>query len=523
MRFLKTLSALAMCVCAVGAHAQGYTNPVIPGFHPDPSVCKSDKGFFLVNSSFQFFPGVPLFHSYDLVNWKQVGNCLTRESQLKLAGATNNGGIYAPTIRYHEGTYYMITTNISDGGRNFLVHTTDPMGEWSEPVWLEQGGIDPSLYFEDGKCYMVSNPDGYMALAEIDPKSGKQLTPSRKIWEGTGGRYPEGPHIYKKDGWYYLLISEGGTEIAHSITIARSRDIYGPYTGNPANPIMTHACKAAEKNIIQATGHADFVQADDGSWWMVCLAYRTMAWGHHTLGRETYLAPVRWDADAWPVVNGNGMISEDMDVPTLPLRKFEAEPVVTTFDAPLAHEWIHLQNPNMANYEVKGGKLTLRASRIALGDDGSPTFVARRQEQFDMAASTKVSLRNAARGDEAGLTVYMERNAHYDLLLRSEGDTQRIVLRYRMGELTHEAEGATVKSGDAVQLEITSDIDFYYFAAVVNGKRTELGKMDTKYLSTETVGGFTGVVIGMFASSATDTPKAYAEFDYFSYENTASK
>ena len=145
----------------------------------------------------------------------------------------------------------MITTNVSGKG-NFLVHTTDPKGEWSEPVWLEQGGIDPSLYFENGKCYMVSNPDGYINLCEIDPMTGKQLTPSKKIWNGTGGRYPEGPHIYKKDGWYYLLISEGGTEVAHSITIARSRYIDGPYVGNPANPILTHACQAGETNPIQS-------------------------------------------------------------------------------------------------------------------------------------------------------------------------------------------------------------------------------------------------------------------------------
>ena len=313
------LYLFSLVFCVIEIFAQGYENPVIPGFHPDPSVCKADDGYYLVNSSFQYFPGVPLFYSRDLVNWEQIGNCLTRNSQLKLDGAGAGGGIYAPTIRYDNGTFYMITTNISDGGRNFLVHTKDPRGEWSEPVWLEQGGIDPSLYFEDGKCYMVSNPGGYIVLCEIDPMTGEQLTPSRKIWSGTGGRYPEGPHIYKKDGWYYLLISEGGTEVAHSVTIARSRYIDGPYIGNPANPILTHACQAAETNQIQGTGHADIVEAEDGSWWMVCLAYRAMPGFHHTLGRETFLAPVRWDKNAWPVVNGNGTISLKMDVPTLPL------------------------------------------------------------------------------------------------------------------------------------------------------------------------------------------------------------
>lgn len=247
----------------------------------------------------------------------------------------------------------MITTNISGKG-NFLVHTTDPKGEWSEPVWLEQGGIDPSLYFENGKCYMVSNPDGYINLCEIDPMTGKQLTPSQKIWNGTGGRFPEGPHLYKKDGWYYLLISEGGTEIAHSITIARSRYIDGPYLGNPANPILTHACQAAENNPIQGTGHADLVEGADGSWWMVCLAYRVMPGSHHTLGRETFLAPVRWDENAWPVVNGNGVIQLDMNVPTLPLQAAKEKPETITFEnKKLSPEWMYLQNPDMQNYEFK--------------------------------------------------------------------------------------------------------------------------------------------------------------------------
>ena len=206
------LSIFIMMGLANLSHAQqGYQNPIIPGFHPDPSVCRVGEDYYLVNSSFCYFPGVPLFHSKDLVNWEQIGNCLTRESQVKLTNAGTWGGIYAPTIRYNEGVFYMITTNVSDKG-NFLVHTTDPRGEWSEPVWIKQGGIDPSLYFEDGKCYLVSNPDVGIYLCEINPMTGEQLSESKRIWNGTGGRHPEGPHIYKKDGWYYLLISEGGTE-----------------------------------------------------------------------------------------------------------------------------------------------------------------------------------------------------------------------------------------------------------------------------------------------------------------------
>lgn len=513
------LCAVALCLTVSGALAQGYRNPVIPGFHPDPSVCKVGDDYYLVNSSFQYFPGVPLFHSKDLVNWEQIGNCLSRESQVDLRGANSGSGIFAPTIRYHEGVFYMITTNISGKG-NFLVHTTDPYGEWSEPVWLEQGGIDPSLYFEDGKCYMVSNPDNCINLCEIDPMSGKQLTPSKRIWEGMGGRYPEGPHLYKKDGWYYLLISEGGTEIAHSVTIARSRHIDGPYLGNPANPILTHAQMAAQSSPIQATGHADLVEGTDGSWWMVCLAYRVMPGSHHTLGRETFLAPVRWDKGAWPVVNGNGTIALEMDVPTLPLNPVTERPETITFESgKLSPEWIYLQNPVQSNYSfTEAGKLRLKATPVSLSEGKSPSFVALRQEDLVMRAATSVDLRDASVGDEAGISVFMEFHSHYDLFVRQGENRERsVVLRYKLGEMSHVEKELPLPATGEVELNVRSDMDYYYFGYTAKGQYHELGKMNTRYLSSETAGGFTGVVLGLYAVSGSGQSKGVADFSYFRY------
>lgn len=306
------LSSLITLFCLTDAAAEGFSNPIIPGFYPDPSICRVDSDYYIVNSTFEYFPGVPLFHSRDLVNWEQLGYVLDRPSQLKIKGGNIWGGIYAPTIRHNDGVFYMITTNNSDRG-NFLVHTTDPKsGNWSDPVWLTQKGIDPSLYFEDDRCYMVSNPGDAIWLCEIDPLSGRQLTESKIIWRGTGGRYPEGPHIYKRDGWYYLMISEGGTEYGHKVTIARSRDINGPYESNPANPILTHINRNAQSNPIQGVGHADMVEAPDGTWWLVCLGFRINGEQHHVLGRETFLAPVRWTDEGWPVVNGDGTIALEM-------------------------------------------------------------------------------------------------------------------------------------------------------------------------------------------------------------------
>ena len=285
-RISLLLSVLLVFYISYAENSIGYNNPVIPGFHPDPSVCKVGDDFYLVTSSFEYFPGVPVFHSKDLVNWEQIGHCLTRESQLNLNKSRASGGIYAPTIRYNKGLFYMITTNVSKG--NFIVYTKDPAGEWSDPVWLKQTGIDPSLYFEGDKCYLTSNPGNTIYLSEINPLTGEQLTGSRAIWSGTGGRYPEAPHIYKKDGWYYLMISEGGTEYAHKVTIARSRNIDGPYESNPSNPILTHMNVNAQNNPIQGTGHADLVQANDSSWWMVCLAFRPQSGLHHLLGRGNF-------------------------------------------------------------------------------------------------------------------------------------------------------------------------------------------------------------------------------------------
>lgn len=520
MRKQTLLAALALSLSCLAQQPLGYQNPVIAGFHPDPSVCRVGDDFYLVNSSFQYFPGVPIFHSRDLVHWQQIGHVLTSPSQLPLKNASTWGGIYAPTIRHDGERFYMITTNVSDKG-NFLVHATNPRGPWSEPVWIEQGGIDPSLYFEDGRCYLVSNPDNCIHLCQIDPLTGRQLTESRRIWTGTGGRYPEGPHIYKKDGWYYLLISEGGTEYGHKVTIARSRHIDGPYTGNPANPILTHINMNAQSNPIQGTGHADLVEAPDGSWWLVCLAFRTQSGTHHLLGRETFLAPVRWDEGAWPVVNADGTLYPQMNVPTLPQQPVAPKPARTEFDADtLAYDWVYVRNPHPENYELKKGRLVLKATPVGLERiDDSPTLVCRRQEHMSFSATTSLRLRDASAGDEAGLTVYMYEDAHSDLVLRHGADGQNyLVLRHKMGLLTHEEPGVPVGRGE-VWLRVTSESQYYAFSYSTNGREFhELGKLNCRYLSTETVGGFTGIMLGLFATSVLPGSEARAEYDFFDYE-----
>ena len=501
--------------------ADYYRNPVIPGFYPDPSICRVDSDYYLVNSSFDYFPGVPLWHSRDLVNWEQIGHCLTRKSQVDLSGTLSWSGIYAPTIRYNDGTFYMITTNTTNGG-NFLVYTDNPRGEWSDPVWLEQGGIDPSLYFENGRCYMVSNPDNGIFLCEIDPKTGKTLSPSRRIWNGTGGRYPEGPHIYRKDGWYYLLISEGGTEHAHMITIARSHNIDGPYTSNPANPILTHCNQLGQGNAIQGTGHADLVDAPDGSWWLVCLAFRPQTGMNHLTGRETYLAPVRWDKDAWPVVNGNGTISTDMtaDLPTKPTPQSDfATDIRFSNKHTLGMEWIYLRNPLMENYQYSANALKLHGTPAGLNSPDLPTFIGRRQQHIDFEATTQLRLEKASEGDVAGLTVFMDMFSHYDISLRKEADGKNsLVVEYWLGSIHHTAKEVLLKSSQPY-LRVTGSRDHYRFAYSDDGRTfTDVGQAETRYLSSETAGGFTGIILGLFCQSGSETSRPTAEFYSFSYQ-----
>ncbi|MBQ8655895.1 MAG: glycoside hydrolase family 43 protein [Prevotella sp.] len=509
----RLLTIILALQCALMVSAQQLRNPVIPGYHPDPSVVCVGNDFYLVNSSFQYFPGVPIYHSRDLVNWQLIGNVLDRESQLPLQGASSWLGIYAPTIRYHEGTFYMITTNVGNGG-NFMVTATDPRGPWSEPLWLEQQGIDPSLWFENGKTYMVSNPDNTIMLCEIDSKTGKQLTESRPLWRGTGGRYPEGPHLYKKDGWYYLLISEGGTELAHKLTIARSRNIYGPYEANPANPILTNCCMAGQGMQIQGTGHGDFVQAPDGSWWIVFLAYRNFGGSYHHIGRETYLAPVEWKAGEWPVINGGQPIDTLMAVNTLAPQQPRNVHQHTLLNSKsnLGPEWVYLQNPIEQNYQFTGGKLRLHAQGW-LVDNKRPTFLGRRQESAAVEIETEVTIEpnNAI----YGLTVYQINDGYLRLYASDEG----VCFDARIKSA--ETQPAFVRWADdvpqQVRLRITSDGERYHcFYARPHQDFEELGSMECSLLSTEVVGGFTGVTVGMFTDGPTNAD--FGEFSYFDYK-----
>ncbi len=503
-----------------------YKNPVLPGFFPDPSICKAGDNFYLVNSSFGYFPGVPIFQSKNLVNWTQIGYVLDREEQLPLANAQTTLGIFAPTIRYHEGLFYMITTNITDKG-NFYVTAKDPTGPWSNPIWIETPGIDPSLFFDDsGKVYVTSAQNwgpiqNGILMSEIDIKSGKLLTKPITIWKGTGNKNPEGPHIYKKDEFYYLMIAEGGTEYGHGVTIARSKNIWGPFESNPANPILSHANAKGVENPIQGVGHGDLVQAKDGSWFMVSLGFRPLN-NHQFLGRETFLAPVVWNKGEWPVVNGNGTVSLNMKVDKLPaeVTAINYNQIEDFNTDKLGFDWNYLNNPIKENYSLaeRKGHLRLYGSEKSLSQNQGVTFVGRRQNLFDFTATTTLDFNPKTENDEAGIIIFKDALYHYQLSIRKKGEQRELVLSYHIGQINAISKQIILKDG-AVNLIITGTQEFYEFGfSQGNDAVTTLGKVDTRFLSTETAGGFTGVYLGLFASSNGVKSKSAADFDKFIYK-----
>ena len=482
-----------------------YKNPIIPGFNPDPSICRVGDDFYLVTSTFEFFPGVPVYHSKNLINWELINYCLTTDTQLPLQGANASGGIYAPTIRFHNGTFFMTTTNVSCGG-NFIVHTNDIYGKWSEPAYVKQGGIDPSLFWDDdGVCYFVSNASGDpddkkgIYLCEVDPFTGKMLTPSHHISSGCGGRHPEAPHIYKENGYYYLMLAEGGTEYGHMETMQRAKDIYGPYEKCPHNPILSHRDMPGP---IQATGHADIIEDQNGNWWLVCLAIRPIRdMMLHHIGRESFLAPVKWE-NGWPVVGNGGRIALEMDGP---LPGPAPEPVSLDFDDSFDKDeldlrWNFVRNPNRECYRLEKGRLDLISGQDDLSTScGRPTMIAARQQSFnvEIIAQLEGELQNAQR---AGLTAFYNSDYHYDILITKDKESYLVCLRKRVADIDVIVASCPIEYHNFIRFKIVADAEWYTFFYEKNGEFAELGRGKSSLLATEVTHPmtFTGTYLGVF-------------------------
>lgn len=502
---------------------QTYENPVLPGTHPDPSICRVGDDYYLVTSSFEYFPGVPIHHSRDLVNWKQLGYVLTRKSQLLLDKTKSSHGIFAPTLRHHDGTFYMVTTDMAGRG-SFYVTAKDPKGPWSDPIWVRESvfTMDPSLFFDDdGKVYYTRHGEqrhGAIFQAELDIETGKLLGEMKKIWPGTGGIWPEGPHLYKVDGTYYLMISEGGTSYDHMVTVARSAHPMGPFEAFSGNPILTH--KHLPDHPIQALGHADLFQTESGAWWMVLLGIRPSTERHHHIGRETFLAPVTWN-DGWPVVNNGQPLSltmsrEGLPPPTL----FETEPERDEFEGDeLNVAWRYVRNPIEKNYSLSArpGFLRLLGSSVTLQDVASPTLLVRPQTSLRARISTEVHSQ-PQKGERAGLVVRGNEDNHYEIVVEGiepEGAGSRaVVFRSRIDGKTEEV-GRRVVGDGPVTLRVLGEKDRYEFSYSEEGKESVvLGAGPTTTFAYEKTQSFTGAFVGLYAHSRGKDPLV-ADFAYF--------
>ena len=500
-----------------------YRNPVIPGFHPDPSVCRVGSDFYLVNSSFEFFPGIPIYHSRNLVNWELVGHAWTRKSQFDMTGAGASRGLFAPTIRFHAGEFFITVTNVSGVG-NCILRSGKIEGPWSDPVPVAQGGIDPSLFFDDdGTAYFCSNAsvDGKegIALAVVNPLTGEIRSPIRHICAGTGGRYPEAPHLYKFRGLYYLAVAEGGTEYGHMETLFRSASLWGPYTPSPHNPILTHRNDAT--GAIQCTGHADFFDDAEGNSWAVCLGTRPIGPLLHNTGRETYLAPVRWDDELWFTIGDGGRIALEMEgpLPEEPRAKSPRWEPLFGNDR-IDPEWNFVRSPNLERFlfDAKKRVITIEGNAENLSETvSSPSFIGRRQEETTCEFSARVALTENRKG-EAGIAAYYSDSYHYEIFVRRENGGTRAILRRKIHDLEAETASHLIDADGTggVELRIRANKERYHFEyRSENGNWNTLGTGMTAGLCTEGTYHmtFTGVYLGLFAISAT------ADFSYIAYEN----
>lgn len=472
-------------------------NPIIRGTYPDPSICRRGRDYFLVNSSFDYFPGLPLFHSKNLVEWQQIGNCLTRDEQLDLKNVKSSLGIFAPTIRYINERFYIIFTN-TNSGQNLLIQTADPFGDWSDPLPLEWGGIDPSLFADtDGKIYVQGTAERWgeekgIYQAELDLVTGKLLSPRTLISKGTGHKSPEGPHLYRKDDWYYLMMAEGGTEFGHMETIFRSRCVNGPFESFEGNPFLTNRSTGSKLHCV---GHADLVDSPTGDWFAVCLATRIKGSHnyYHFLGRETNIAPIEWTEEGWPIVRGQELL------PDFPLFEgyTRAPESQTTYDfstmTTFSDEWLHISNPLATNYQFCEDGLQLQGG-CSLSEIGQPTFVGLRQDEFTYSFAAEIeSMKDTTA--EIGVSVYMSHAYHVDFFIQGEA----IWVRKKIASLESLEQVGTINQS-LTCLKVSCDGQRYQFVHVSDEEESVLAEIETIFLSTEISGTFTGVIIGLYAS-----------------------
>jgi alpha-N-arabinofuranosidase len=530
---------------------QTYTNPILAGFYPDPSICRAGDDYYIVNSSFAYFPGLPIFHSKDLVSWKQIGHALDRPEQLPLIGAGVSRGLFAPAISYYKGKFYIVCTLIDRGG-NFVITADNPAGPWSNPTYIKEvAGIDPSLFFDEStdKAYIVYNSDppnrktlwnGHRTIRmyEFDYKNKKVIGDEKLLVNGgvDTSKHPvwiEAPHIYHINDWYYLMCAEGGTAYNHSEVIFRSKSPEGPFVPWDKNPILTQRhLDRSRKHPVTTAGHADLVQTQNGSWYAIYLACRPYEGDMYNIGRETYMNPVSWTEDGWPVIL-KGEEAIKFSYP-LPLPNVSKKPVNNfsgnytfrdDFNAGamnVRYTFLRTVTDKWYNTSDKKGMLSLQLRPETVGGRANPSFVGFRQAHHQAVATTNLQFAPASETEKAGMVIFQNEQTFY-YLCKSISGGKPVVQLYQgtkdslnMQLLKEQTLGA---ANGAVQLRIEPKNDVYAMSFSTDGKTwTKLQDVDAKILSTEKAGGFVGCVFGLYATSMGKQSSTKAYFDWFEYK-----
>ncbi|EDP71283.1 arabinofuranosidase [Flavobacteriales bacterium ALC-1] len=532
---------------------KSFINPIIPGGYPDPSICKVNDVFYIVNSSFEYYPGLPIHKSTDLINWELIGYGLHRVDQcnddVNLVDIQSNGGIHAPTIRYNKGVFYIITTNVyynkdskTTDFVNFIITAENPEGPWSDPHVLEGApGIDPDIFFDDdGKVWYVGTHspekpnfpgEGEIWLQEIDIENWKLTGERHFLWRGAcGGVWAEGPHIYKRNGWYYLMIAEGGTSYNHAMMIAISDSIKGEYIPNERNPILSSRHLSYD-NWVHSTGHADLIELDDGRWYMVALGIRGDEERSSNMGRETHLIPVKWEKEPfewkdikyeWPVISPKtGKVERFNSVPFIDTSQKRNVSFVDNFDHPiLNHAWNFRRVPtkNMYSLYSNKGNLRLFTNPNMIKERGRTSLIGFRQTESDFLYEAKMNFSPKTDKSEAGVSLFQKDDNYFTLTVVKEKKDYSIQLK--LAEPNSEVqilETQVISNYDKeITFKVKSENHSYSFYYSTNGIEFSLLK-ETKanHILSK---GYTGAYLGIYATSNGKKSNDYADFDWVNYK-----
>lgn len=506
-----------------------YSNPILRGFFPDPSIVRVGDDYYMVNSTFEYFPAIVISHSRDLIHWEIIGHGVTRNDYLDFFGLEDSHGMWAPDISYHDGVFYIMATLRLNGGadeagskvirRQMVIRSDKPEGPYSKPVFIEVGGIDPSHFVDDdGSHYMLVNSAA--RLVKLNTDCTAAVAEPVTIWAGTGARCPEGPHLLKHKGYYYIILAEGGTGYGHRVSVARSRELYGPYESSPHNPVLTQTDPQAR---IQRAGHGKLVQTPEGDWWMVYLCGRPNEGNFTTLGRETSLDPVTWTTDGWFVVNDGHGPSNIQIAPRLAEFKYNPRYFDDFDQSRLDLNWQFVRNPDHDTWSLtkRSGYLRLYTGNAPLGSIYARNVLVRREQHFQYQAVTKLEFSPCCNGEEAGLTCYYNSHCFIKLSVIYDNGLKIRLIENRNDSFTCLGEVENVHENTLFLKTVVDKQRRKFYYSCDNQSWHGIGMViDASFLCDEGVQlgkHHTGTMVGLYATNAGTGARIAADFDWFDY------